>query len=134
MIYGIPSKSGCALSEALFALSRPASVRKPGEVTTAMCSVVDDTLGNSWLILDDQRQVYVNEQAELGLIEALLQPHIVSGDLPAETAAQLEALIDANRGQCLTVWTALPEFFKSQAKTWDSMIEDGLLVQPGSLT
>ena len=112
------------LSVALLALSRPPSVRQPGEVTAATCAVQEDLKGDSWLLLDDAREVYVHPEAELGEIPPILQPLIDAEFLPGNTIAVLQVALDAHRGGRLVVWDVIPAEIKTESKTKVQMIEE----------
>ena len=61
-------------------------------------------------------------------IAVILQPWVDTGHLPADTNAQLAALIESKRGQQLVVYDAFPQLFKDMSKTLEQMISAGLLV------
>lgn len=120
------------LSEALWSLSRPASVRG-SDTTSQMFGTVIDLNGGSWLEALDDFEIPVHPNAVLNGIADILQPWIDSGDLPADTNTQLAALIESNRGSHLVVWDAFPNLFKAMSKTKEQMIADGLLANPSFL-
>jgi hypothetical protein len=55
---------------------------------------------------------------------------IDAGHLPADTNAQLAALVESKRGGRLLVYDAFPQLFKNMSKTREEMIAAGLLVEP----
>lgn len=123
----IPAAAGARLGEALQGLSRPLEVRMAGEVTTAMCAVRTDLKGDTWIELDDQREVYVNPQATLGEISQILQPFVDAGEVPPDTIMQLQALVDASRGTCIQIYPRFPQRFRDASLDYDQMIAAGRL-------
>lgn len=115
------------LSVALLALSRPHSIRLPGEETAAACAVVMDLKEDSWLLLDDEREVFVHPAAELGEITPILQPLMAAEFLPANTIDLLQVALDDHRGGRLVVWSVIPDEIKAQ------MIAEGRLNEPGGI-
>jgi len=130
MMKFVPASKVRELSEALFALSRPPSVRKPGEVTSAACAVRTDLKGDTWIELDDQREVYVHPVATLGEIPEILQPFIDAEEIPADTVQQLQALVDASRGTRIKVYPRFPQPFQDASLTYDQMIAAERLALP----
>lgn len=130
----VPASRAWDLSVALLALSRPHSIRLPGEVTAAAYAVVKDLKGDSWLLLDDEREVFVHPAAELGEIAPILQPLMDAGFLPANTIDLLQGALDEHRGGRLVVWSVIPAEIKAESKTKAWMIEDERLnPEPGGM-
>jgi hypothetical protein len=124
----VPSSSAEPLSQALWGLSRPPSIR--GEQDTQyLFGWIDALDGSRWLMVDTEYEINVHPDAELGAIADILQPWIDSGDLPIDTNTQLAAFIDSKRGQRLVVYDAFPQLFKDMAKTHEQMIAAGLLAE-----
>jgi hypothetical protein len=117
------------LSEALWSLSRPASVRG-ADTTSQMFGTVIDLHGESWLEVLEEFEIPVHTDAVLNGIADILQPWIDAGNLPADTNDQLAALIESKRGGQLVVWQAIPGLFKAMSKTRAQMVEAGLLANP----
>ena len=119
MILYIPTSgtsTAQALSNALWGLARPVSVRG-NDVTQEMFGSM--TMGNAsvWLQVDTEFTIPVHAEAELDGIADILQPFVDDGQLPADTNATLAAFIESKRGSSLVVYQAFPQFFKNQAKS-----------------
>ena len=127
MILYIPSSVSESLSGALWALARPLSLQE-SNVTQFLYGWVVATDETRWLEVDTEGQILVHPDAELGDIAVILQPWVDTGHLPADTNAQLAALIESKRGQQLVVYDAFPQLFKDMSKTLEQMISAGLLV------
>ena len=110
-----------SLTAALWSLSRPPQARQPGDVTSALFGTQAMTDGSAWLCVDTETDVPVHAEAELDGIADILQPWIDDGLLPADTNAQLEALIESKRGDRLVVWEAFPQLFKDQSRTREEL-------------
>lgn len=123
MILYVPAAAAVPLSEGLWRLSLPA----PAGVTQSMFPWVDDLQGKRWLIVDTAFTITVHPESVLDGIADILQPWIDAGELPAETNAQLAALIEQTRGGPLQIYAAFPDFFKSLAQTRQQMIDAGWL-------
>lgn len=126
----VPASEAQAMSEALFALSRPAAVRLENEVTNARCACEKDTGGNTWLVVNTATQILIHPQAELNDIATHLQPLEDDGRLPAGTIEGLAVFVSAHRGQTITMWDAFPTYFKTNSLTYEQMLEQGKLNQP----
>lgn len=129
MTHYIPSFAAESLSNALWSLSRPPSLRQP-EDTYYLFGWVDDLKGSRWLVVDTEYEINIHPDAELGGIAKILQPFIDAKQLPADTLDNLTALIEANRGKRLVVYDAFPQLFKSMSKTYEQMNDAGLLAEP----
>jgi len=127
MIIYIPSSAAKELSEALWELSRPASLQNSGD-TTQMFSWVDDVHGHRWIEVYDDFSIIIHPNAELGKIADILQPWIGDGHLPPDTNTDLADLIESKRGQRFVIYDAFPDLFKDMSKTHEEMVADGLLV------
>jgi len=128
MIIYIPSSAAKELSEALWELSRPASLQNSGD-TTQMFSWVDDVHGKRWIEVYDDFSIIIHPNAELGKIADILQPWIDDGHLPPDTNTSLAALIESKRGQRFVIYDAFPDLFKDMSKTHEEMVADGLLAE-----
>jgi hypothetical protein len=128
MIIYVPSSAAKELSEALWELSRPASLQNSGD-TTQMFGWIDDAQGNRWIEVYDDFSIIIHPNAELGKIADLLQPWIDSGQLPPDTNTNLADLIESKRGQPFTIYDAFPDLFKDMSKTHEEMVADGLLAE-----
>jgi hypothetical protein len=129
MIRYIPSSVAAELSDALWALSRPPQVRQPQD-TRYLFGCVAALDGTRWLEVEDDYQIPIHPQAELGPIADILQMWIDNGQLHADTITNLAALVKLLRGQRLVIWNAFPQFFKDMSKTHQEMIDAGLLATP----
>jgi len=130
MILYIPSSAAEPLSQALWSLSRPPTLRT--EQDTQYLFGWENVLdGTRWLVVDTEYEIRVHPDAELGEVADIVQPWIDAGDLPADTNTQLAAFIESKRGQHLVVYDAFPQFFKDMAKTHEQMVEAGLLADSG---
>jgi len=129
MILYIPSSAAEPLSQALWSLSRPPTLRT--EQDTQYLFGWENVLdGTRWLVVDTEYEINVHPDAELGGIADILQPWIDAGQLPSDTNTQLAALIESKRGQNLVVYDAFPQFFKDMSKTHEQMVAAGLLANP----
>lgn len=124
MIVYIPSSAAEDLSNALWGLTRPTSVRAEAD-TQYLFPWRDDLLGTRQIIVDTEFRILVHPDADYTPIGTILQPWIDSGHLPPNTNATLSAFIDSKRGQQIVVYDAFPAFFKSLALTQDQMIATG---------
>jgi hypothetical protein len=130
MILYIPSSAAESLSQALWSLSRPPTLRT--EQDTQYLFGWENVLdGTRWLVVDTAYEIIIHPNAELGGIAQILQPWIDAGDLPADTNTQLAVLIESKRGQNLVVYDAFPQLFKNMSKTHEEMVAAGLLANPG---
>ncbi len=119
MILYVPTSgenTAAALSNALWGLTRPVTVREEKD-TQELFGRRAMSNGSVWLAVDTELSVPVHLEAELDGIADILQPFIDAGQLPANTNADLSALIESKRGQQMNVYEAFPDLFKSQAKT-----------------
>lgn len=126
----IPSSVAEELSAELWALSRPDA---GAQDTRYLFSAITALDGTRWLVALDDYDIYIHPDATLGGIADILQPWIDAGQLPADTNTQLEALIASKRGQRLVVYDAFPDLFKNMSKTYEQMIDAGLLAEPAML-
>lgn len=131
MIRFVPGTQVEPLTRALWRLAVPdpnvGATDKMFEVVTAL----DD--GATWLMVDTAFTIRVHADAVLDGIADILQPWIDSGHLPAETNTTLAALVEAKRGQDLTVYDAFPQLFKDMSLTTAQMIAAGKLTNPEAL-
>jgi hypothetical protein len=125
MIRYIPSSAAEPLSQALWSLSRPPTLRSEQD-TQYLFGWLNALDATRWLVVDTEYEINVHPDAELGGIAQILQPWIDAGDLPSDTNAQLAAFIDSKRGQRLVVYDAFPQFFKNMGKTYEQMVAAGL--------
>jgi len=125
----IPAPSAQPLSDALWGLARPPSVRGTND-TQYLFPWVTALDGSKWLLVDTEYSITVHAEAVLDGIADILQPFIDAGQLPADTNTVLAALVESKRGRRLAVYEAFPQFFKDQAKTREQMIDAGLLNKP----
>jgi len=126
MMRFIPSSVANVLSAKLWALSLPPGTEN-GEVSDMLFEPFTDTSGGRWLIVDTEFSITVHEEAELDGIADILQPWIEAGNLPSDTNTILEAFIESNKGGVMVPYEAFPQLFKDLSKTWDEMIELGLI-------
>lgn len=131
MIRYIPSSAAEPLSQALWSLSRPPTLRTEQD-TQYLFGWVNALDASRWLVVDTEYEISVHPEAELGGIAVILQPWIDAGHLPADTNTQLAALIESKRGQQLVVYDAFPQLFKDMSKTHEQMIAAGLLAEPNT--
>lgn len=134
MIIYIPSSVAELLSAALWNLASPPGQRTMN-ATSLMFDWEDDLQGQRWLKVHDDFSIFIHPDAELGAITAILQPWIDVGHLPADTNAQLTALIESKRDQRLVAYDAFPALFKladannptGLGRTLEQMIEEARL-------
>ena len=131
MIRYIPSSAAEPLSQALWSLSRPPTLRTEQD-TQYLFGWVNALDASRWLVVDTEYEISVHAEAELGGIAVILQPWIDQGHLPADTNTQLASLIESKRGQQLVVYSAFPQLFKDMSKTHAEMIAAGLLAEPNT--
>lgn len=131
MIRFVPGTQVEPLTRALWRLAVPdpdaGATDKMFEVVTAL----DD--GATWLMVDTTFTIRVHADAVLDGIADILQPWIDSGHLPANTNDTLAALVESKRGQDLTVYDAFPQLFKGLSKSWQGMVDAGLLALPAGM-
>jgi len=125
MIRYVPAPSAEPLSRALWALSRPLSVRGENETTTSLYGTLTDAQDARWLVVPDDHSIRVHPDAEMGEIADIL----LGAGLPQGEVDQLGKLIVALRGQRMTPWNYFPDVFKAAAKTRAEMIAAGLLTE-----
>ena len=129
MIRYIPSSAAEPLSQALWSLSRPPTLRTEQD-TQYLFGWVNALDASRWLVVDTEYEISVHAEAELGGITDILQPWIDEGHLPADTNTQLAALIESKRGQRVVVYDFFPQLFKEMSKTHEQMVAAGLLAEP----
>lgn len=133
----IPASAAEPLSLALWGLSRPPELRTPND-TQYLFPWITALDGSRWLVVETEFQIAVHAEAKLGEIAGILQPYIDAGDLPANTNAQLAALVESKRGQKLVVYEAFPALFKLKSmenptglgRTREQMIQENRLSNP----
>jgi len=133
----IPAPAARAMSDALWSLSRPASVRSQDDTQYLFpwVKALDDS---RWLVVDTDFEINVHPLADTASIIAVLQPYEDSGALPAGTLEGLSAYVEANRGQKLVVYEAFPALFKLKdtdnptglGRTFEQMIQEKRLPNP----
>lgn len=126
MIIYIPSSVAELLSGELWSLTRPPSVQGNNS-TKYLFGWIDDVVGQRWIEVHDDCSIVIHLDAELGGIASILQPWIDQGHLPADTNTQLAALVESKRGQQIAVYDFFPQLFKDMGKTYEQMVEAGLL-------
>ena len=133
MIRYVPSSAAPALSDALWALTRPSQVRETGD-TMRMFGWVDDlqTPSQRWLVVDTTFTIPVHPEAVLDGIADILQPWIDGGHLPADTNTILSDYIESMRGQTMVVYDAFPQIFKDMSLDTAQMIAAGRLANPST--
>lgn len=126
MMRFIPSSIADQLSNALWSLSRPDSIRQAQD-TQCLFDWITDTQGNGWLVALDDYEIIVSPEAELGDISSILQPWIDQSVLPADTITVLSAIVadHAASGEPLNVYNAIPEYFRTISKSYDEMVIEG---------
>lgn len=128
MLRYVPSSQAAVLTEHLYGLQRPPTVRAEDELTTAMFPWVEALNGTRWLVVDTTYAIQVHASAELDGIADILQPWVghglVQGDIDT-----LETLVLASRGGTLVVYDAFPQLFRDASKTREEMIAAGLLAE-----
>jgi hypothetical protein len=132
MIQYIPAASAEALSEALYALSRPPGVRHEKDTRFLFGRRLDKTRAKL-IEVDDAEVIYIHPQAELNGIADILEPFILAKVLPANTNAALADYVNLHRGEQVLLWDVIPDYFKGLAKDERRMISEGLLNEPGVL-
>lgn len=123
------------LSGALFALARPVALQPPEAIQDAF-SVIEALNGTHWLVVPDEFTLVMHPDAEIDGIADVLQPWEQSGALPAGTVAGIDAWINTTRvlptieERTFCPWEQFTAYFRANAKTWQQMIDAGLLAAP----
>lgn len=116
------------LSAAFFHFSCTESVTRASRLVFPSETCLD---GSVWVAVNTEFSVPVLADAVLGQdIADILQPWIDVGLLPASAPAELDAIVQAHRGQRLVLWDAFPQLFKDQSKTREELVSLGLLPSP----
>ena len=123
------------LSEALFALAVPRHLQ-PSDGKQDAFEVIEALNGSPWLVVPDEFTIVMHPQAEINGLADVLQPYESQGYIPAGTLAELDAWIEATRvlptvaERTFCPWDKFPAFFKGLSKSWQQMIDAGLLASP----
>jgi len=123
------------LSEALFALAVPRHLQ-PSDGKQDAFEVITALNGSPWLVVPDEFTLVMHPQAEINGLADVLQPYESQGYIPAGTIAELDAWIEATRvlptvaERTFCPWDKFPAFFKGLSKSWQQMIDAGLLASP----
>ena len=128
MIRFVPGTQVEPLTRALWRLAVPDPETGATDKMFQVVTALDD--GSTWLMVDTTFTIRVHELAVMDGIADILQPWIDSGHLPADTNDTLAALVEAKRGQDLTVYDAFPQLFKDMSMTTAQMIAAGKLANP----
>lgn len=125
------------MSDALWSLSRPASVRSQDDTQYLFpwVKALDDS---RWLVVDTDFEINVHPLADAAAIITVLQPYEDSGALPAGTLAALTLRVEELRGSRMVVYDEFPALFKLEdtgnptglGRTEQMMIDAGLLNKP----
>lgn len=120
------------LSVALWQLSRPLQTTTENDVIRRLFRSITCTNNSVWLLVDTSFDINIHSDAVLGDIITILQPWIDAGALANDVLTQLQSTIETFKinGERMNIWNAFPEFFKQQSKTFQEMIDNGLLVIP----
>ena len=92
------------------------------------------TDGSVWLLVDTEFDISVHSDAELDELVDILQPWIDSGELPTNTIVTLTNYINDHRNRRMIPWEAFPQLFKDMSKTYDELVDLGLLRNPAMFT
>jgi len=107
------SEANAALmSSHLWSLSRPESIREPGEISADWCVVRPDAAGQWWLQVETDEAIFVHPTAVLDGIADLL----LAVGIPQASIGALDALVISLRGQTMTPWQFFPEPFRAASK------------------
>lgn len=126
------------LSEALFALAVPRHLQ-PSDGKQDAFEVIEALNGSPWLVVPDEFTLVMHPQAEINGPADVLQPYESQGYIPAGTLAELDAWIEATRvlptvaERTFCPWDKFPAFFKGLSKSWQGMVDAGLLTAPNIL-
>ena len=121
-------------SDALFALAVPRHLQ-PEDGRQDAFPVIEALNGSAWLVVPDEFTLVMHPQAEIDGIADVLQPWEQSGALPG-TIAGIDAWINATRvlpsleERTFCPWEQFHAYFRTHAKTWQQMIDAGLLANP----
>lgn len=129
MIRYVPTSSAAfgPLTQALWELSRPESVRAADEVTDEMFGSVTMSDGSVWLEVDTDLDIPVHPDAILDGIADVMLPWIERGQLPANTNTELAAFVQSRRGLRMNPYEdGFPPLFKSLSKTREELESLGL--------
>ena len=126
------------LSDALFALAVPSHLQ-PSDGLQDAFEVLTALNGSPWLVVPDEFTLVMHPQAEINGLADVLQPYVSQGHIPAGTIAGLKAWIEATRvlptvaERTFCPWDKFPAFFKGLSKSWQGMVDAGLLAFPAGM-
>lgn len=126
------------LSDALFALAVPRELQ-PSDGRQDAFEVLTALNGSPWLVVPDEFTLVMHPDAEINGLADVLQPYESQGYIPAGTIAGLEAWIEATRvlptvaERTFCPWDKFPAFFKGLSKSWQGMVDAGLLALPAGM-
>ena len=122
-------------SDALFALAVPRHLQLEDGRQDAF-PVIEALNGSAWLVVPDEFTLVMHPQAEINGLADVLLPYESQGYIPAGTLAAMEAWIEATRvlptvaERTFCPWDQFPAFFKGPSKSWQGMVDAGLLAAP----
>ena len=123
------------LSDALFALAVPRDLQ-PTDGRQDAFEVITALNGSPWLVVPDEFTLVMHPQAEINGLADVLLPYESQGHIPAGTIAALDVWIEATRvlptvaERTFCPWDKFPAFFKGLSKSWQQMVDAGLLTAP----
>lgn len=126
------------LSDALFALAVPRDLQ-PSDGLQDAFEVLTALNGSPWLVVPDEFTLVMHPEAEINGMADVLQPYEAQGYIPAGTIAGFETWINATRvlptvaERTFCPWDKFPVFFKGLAKSWQGMVDAGLLALPAGM-
>jgi len=126
------------LSDALFALAVPRDLQPTDGLQDAF-EVITALNGSPWLVVPDEFTLVMHPAAEINGLADVLQPYESQGHIPAGTIAALDVWIEATRvlptvaERTFCPWDKFPAFFKGLSKSWQGMVDAGLLTAPNIL-
>ena len=118
--------NGEAVSERIFACSRPVSVRDPADVTTKYQDIIKHPTADAWAMpIDETEDIYVHPAADEHIFDDLLDAHISAGIVTADEKGDLQTALSLAKGERLVIFECFPQFWRDNAKDESTMIAEG---------
>lgn len=118
--------NGHAVSERIFACSRPEQVRDPADVTTRYADIIKHPTADAWAMpIDEADDIYVHSAADEHIFDDLLDAHITEGIVTEAEKGDLQTAISLAKGERLVIFDAFPEYWRVNAKDEQTLIDEG---------
>jgi hypothetical protein len=119
-------ENGNAVSERIFACSRPVSIRDPNDVSIRYARIIKHPTADAWAMpISDETDIHVHEQADEHIFDDLLDAHIAAGIVTEDEKADLQQAILLAKGERLVIFDVFPEYWRVNAKDHQTMIDEG---------